>query len=68
MLSHDWALVGPYSCVLFRFMALNDLMNEISRDPSTFQGDESVELKTLEHVMKLIEDTISEVKNIAVQW
>ena len=43
-------------------------MNEISRDPSTFQGDESVELKTIEHVMKLIEDTISEVKNIAVQW
>ena len=49
-------------------MALNDLMNEISRDPSTFRGDQSVELKTIEHVMNLIEDPISEVKNIAVRW
>lgn len=53
---------------LGRFMALNDLTNEINRDPTTFTGDESAEMKTLEHVMKLVEDNISEVKNQAVQW
>lgn len=47
-------------------MALSDLTNEITRDPSVFQGDESAEMKTLDHVMKLVEDTISEVKNQAV--
>lgn len=51
-----------------RFMALSDLTNEITRDPTSFSGDESAEMKTLEHVMKLIEDPISEVKNQAVQW
>ncbi|KAG8804388.1 hypothetical protein FRC16_008910 [Serendipita sp. 398] len=52
---------------VWRFMALSDLTNEITRDPSVFTGDEPAEMKTLEHVMKLIEDTISEVKNQAVQ-
>jgi cullin-associated NEDD8-dissociated protein 1 len=51
-----------------RFMALNDLKTEISRDSSVFVGDEPVEMKTLEHVMKLVEDPISEVKNQAVLW
>jgi cullin-associated NEDD8-dissociated protein 1 len=49
-------------------MALSDLTNEITRDPTSFTGDENAEMKTLEHVMKLIEDPISEVKNQAVQW
>jgi cullin-associated NEDD8-dissociated protein 1 len=49
-------------------MALNDLKTEISRDSSVFVGDEPVEMKTLEHVMKLVEDPISEVKNQAVLW
>lgn len=49
-------------------MALSDLTNEITRDPTSFSGDENAEMKTLEHVMKLIEDPISEVKNQAVQW
>ena len=68
-LRYTWSrlsIMGSYSCILFRFMALNDLMNEISRHPSTL--NKNVELKTIEHVMELIGDTISEVKNIAVQW
>lgn len=49
-------------------MALSDLTNEITRDPTSFTGDEAAEMRTLEHVMKLVEDPISEVKNQAVQW
>ncbi|KAF9527112.1 armadillo-type protein [Crepidotus variabilis] len=51
----------------FRFMGLNDLMAEIRQDPSSFQGDESVELKVLNMVLTLVEDKISEVKNQAVK-
>lgn len=49
-------------------MALNDLTNEIARDTSTFYGDESMEMKVLTQVLKLVEDTISEVKNQSVVW
>ena len=49
-------------------MALNDLMAEIRQDPNNFLGDETVELKVLNQVMKLVEDKISEVKNQAVKW
>ncbi|KAL4071187.1 armadillo-type protein [Scleroderma yunnanense] len=51
----------------FRFMGLNDLMNEIKQDPNSFVGDESVENKVLRQVLKLVEDKISEVKNQAVK-
>ena len=51
-----------------RFMALNDLMNEINQDPNTYNGDEAQEFKTLQQVLKLVEDKISEVKNQAVKW
>lgn len=49
-------------------MGLNDLMAEIRQDPSSFQGDEAVELKVLNTVLSLVEDKISEVKNQAVKW
>ncbi|KAF9007899.1 armadillo-type protein [Cyathus striatus] len=51
----------------FRFMGLNDLMNEIKTDPNSFVGDESVENKVLKQVLSLVEDKISEVKNQAVK-
>ncbi|KAF8139703.1 armadillo-type protein [Boletus edulis] len=51
----------------FRFMGLNDLMLEIKQDPNSFFGDETTENKVLRQVLKLVEDTISEVKNQAVK-
>jgi hypothetical protein len=51
-----------------RFMGLNDLMTEIKLDPTSFQGDETVENKVLNQVLALVEDKISEVKNQAVKW
>ncbi|KAL0578835.1 hypothetical protein V5O48_003159 [Marasmius crinis-equi] len=52
----------------FRFMGLNDLMNEIKQDQGCFVGDESLENKVLGQVLSLVEDKISEVKNQAVKW
>ncbi|KAF9560250.1 TIP120-domain-containing protein [Agrocybe pediades] len=51
----------------FRFMGLNDLMNELKQDSQSFQGDEAVENKVLSMVLSLVEDKISEVKNQAVK-
>ncbi|OAX40483.1 TIP120-domain-containing protein [Rhizopogon vinicolor AM-OR11-026] len=51
----------------FRFMGLNDLMNEIKQDPASFIGDEPTETKVLKQVLSLVEDRISEVKNQAVK-
>ncbi|KAK7001853.1 Cullin-associated nedd8-dissociated protein 1 [Favolaschia claudopus] len=51
----------------FRFMGLNDLMNEIKQDQTCFVGDEAVENKVLMQVLALVEDKISEVKNQAVK-
>ena len=49
-------------------MGLTDLMTEIKQDPNNFNGDESVETRVLQHVLQLVEDKISEVKNQAVKW
>ena len=49
-------------------MGLTELMSEIKQDPGNFIGDESMENKVLQHVLKLVEDKISEVKNQAVKW
>ena len=49
-------------------MGLNDLLNEIKADPSSFLGDETTETKVLKQVLSLVEDKISEVKNQAVKW
>lgn len=49
-------------------MALNDLMNQVKSEPSSLTGDESIERKVLQHVLKLVQDKISEVKNQAVKW
>ena len=51
-----------------RYMGLTDLMTEIRQDPSSYAGDESMEMKVLNQVLKLVEDKISEVKNQAVKW
>ena len=52
----------------YRFMGLQDLMSEIKQDANNFLGDESMEFKVLQQVLKLVEDKISEVKNQAVKW
>lgn len=52
----------------FSYMGLNDLLNEIKADPSSFLGDEATETKVLKQVLSLVEDKISEVKNQAVKW
>ena len=49
-------------------MALQDLMSEIKQDSSNFYGDEAMEYKILQQVLRLVEDKISEVKNQAVKW
>jgi cullin-associated NEDD8-dissociated protein 1 len=49
-------------------MALNDLMTLVKSDPTSLTGDETVERKVLQHVLKLVQDKISEVKNQAVKW
>ncbi|KAL1713631.1 armadillo-type protein [Schizophyllum commune] len=51
----------------YRFMGLNDLMNEIKNDPASFLGEEATENKVLKQVLALVEDKISEVKNQAVK-
>lgn len=42
-------------------------MKEVKQDSSTFLGDETMENKVLNQVLKLVEDKISEVKNQAVK-
>lgn len=54
--------------VTARFMALNDLMTQVKIEPSSLTGDEITERKVLQHVLKLVQDKISEVKNQAVKW
>lgn len=49
-------------------MGLNDLMNEIKQDPNCLTGDETFEVKIVKHVIALVEDKISEVKNQAAKW
>ncbi|PFH48269.1 hypothetical protein AMATHDRAFT_65821 [Amanita thiersii Skay4041] len=51
----------------FRYMGLNDLMTEIKQDPNCFVSDEAFESKILKHVLALVEDKISEVKNQAAK-
>ncbi|KAF8588484.1 TIP120-domain-containing protein [Ramaria rubella] len=51
----------------FRFMALNDLMAQVKAEPISLTGDETVERRVLQHVLKLVQDKISEVKNQAVK-
>ncbi|KAF8525252.1 armadillo-type protein [Hysterangium stoloniferum] len=51
----------------FRYMALNDLMSQVKSDPTSLTGDENVERKVLQHVLQLVQDKISEVKNQAVK-
>lgn len=48
----------------FRYMALNDLMSQLSKD--AFKMDERLERKVVTSVLKLLEDKNSEVQNLAV--
>jgi cullin-associated NEDD8-dissociated protein 1 len=52
----------------FRYMALNDLTNTILDDSTLFGADESLESKTVNKVIQLVQDKNSEVKNQAVKW
>lgn len=50
----------------FRYMALNDLMNELQKD--TFILESSIESKVVKGVLQLLNDKNSEVQNLAVKW
>lgn len=50
----------------FRYMALNDLTNELQKE--NFSLEDSTEQKVLRAVLKLLEDKNGEVQNLAVKW
>lgn len=50
----------------FRYMALNDLMNELQKD--TFILESSIESKVVKGVLQLLNDKNSEVQNLTVKW
>lgn len=50
----------------FRFMALNDLITELTKD-NYIQMDDSTESNTLRQVLALMKDSNTEVKNMAVR-
>jgi hypothetical protein len=50
----------------FRFMATNDLFNELQKDD--FILDASTETKVIDSVLKLLSDSNSEVQNMAIKW
>jgi hypothetical protein len=66
--TRSYIILSPPKYFHSRFMGLNDLMNEIKQDQTSFLGDEAVENKVLYQVLALVEDKISEVKNQAVKW
>lgn len=43
-------------------------LSEIKQDSANSYGDEAIEHKVLQHVLKLVEEKISEVQNQAVKW
>ena len=51
----------------FRYMALNDLMNELQKEGG-INMDEAIEAKVIRAVLNLMEDKNSEVQNLAVKW
>ena len=51
----------------FRYMALNDLMNELQKEGG-INMDEAIEGKVIRAVLNLMEDKNSEVQNLAVKW
>lgn len=50
----------------FRYMALNDLMNELQKD--SFILESSIESRVVKGVLQLLNDKNSEVQNLAVKW
>lgn len=50
----------------FRYMALNDLMNELQKD--SFHMEAMIEGKVVKAVLLLMDDKNGEVQNLAVKW
>lgn len=50
----------------FRFMATNDLLNELQND--SIKLDEDAERKILKALLILLRDNNAEVQNLAVKW
>lgn len=50
----------------FRYMALNDLMNELQKE--SLHMDNTIEGKVVRAVLQLVDDKNSEVQNLAVKW
>lgn len=59
-------LVVLINCVLYRFMATNDLMTELQKD--SIKLDDDSERKVVKMILKLLEDKNGEVQNLAVKW
>ncbi|TPX36593.1 hypothetical protein SmJEL517_g01294 [Synchytrium microbalum] len=49
----------------YRYMSVNDMMNELSKP--NFQCEELVEKKMVNAILKLLEDNIAEVQNVAIK-
>ena len=50
----------------FRFMAVNDLLNEFNKE--AIKLDEDSEKKLMRMMLKLLGDKNGEVQNLAVKW
>lgn len=50
----------------FRYMATNDLINELQSP--TFQLEDATEKKVVTAVLNLMKDKNGEVQNLAVKW
>lgn len=50
----------------FRYMALNDLMNELQKE--SFNMESMIEGKVVKAVLVLMDDKNGEVQNLAVKW
>ena len=50
----------------FRYMALNDLMNELQKE--SFTMELLIEGKVVKAVLLLVDDKNGEVQNLAVKW
>lgn len=50
----------------FRFMATNDLLNELQKD--SIKLDDDAEKNVVRTLLNLLKDTNAEVQNLAVKW
>lgn len=53
----------------FRFMSLNDLLLVLEKGrPEILQNDYNVASKTVDHLVRALDDQNGEVQNLAIKW